>query len=174
MRKLMMYAALAAPLFLAACGGNKSDSADSDTTMTDTAASTLPEVSTPSATVSNTVELTANDQMKYSTTEIRVKAGEQVTLTLKNVGTMPKESMGHNFLLLGGGTDVEAFATKAMVAKETDYIPADMKSSVMANTKLLGPGESATITFTVPAGTYDFICSFPGHYAQMRGKLIAE
>lgn len=174
MRKLMMYAALAAPLFLAACGGNKSDSADSDTTMTDTSASALPEVSTPSATVSNTVEITANDQMQFSTNEIRVKAGEQVTLTLKNVGTMPKESMGHNFLLLGGGTDVEAFATKAMVAKETDYIPADMKSSIMANTKVLGPGESETITFTVPAGTYDFICSFPGHYAQMKGKLIAE
>jgi len=174
MRKLMMYAALAAPLFLAACGGNQTDTAGDDATTTDTSAATLPEVTTPSATVSNTVEITANDQMKFSVTEIRVKAGEEVTLTLKNVGTMPKESMGHNFLLLGGGTDVEAFATKAMVAKETDYIPADEKASVMANTKLLGPGESDTITFTVPAGTYDFICSFPGHYAQMRGKLIAE
>lgn len=171
MRKLMMYAALAAPLFLAACGGDqKSETTDA----ADTAASTLPEVTTPSATVSNTVEITGNDQMKFSTTEIRVKAGEQVTLTLKNVGTMPKESMGHNFVLLGGGTDVEAFAMKAMVAKDTDYIPADLKSSIMANTKLVGPGETVTITFTVPAGTYDYICTFPGHYASMRGKLIAE
>ena len=174
MRKLMMYAALAAPLFLAACGGDqKTDSSDQATTA-DTSAAALPEVTTPSATVSNTVEITGNDQMKFSTTEIRVKAGEQVTLTLKNVGTMPKESMGHNFVLLGGGTDVEAFAMKAMVAKATDYIPADMKTSIMSNTKLLGPGESETITFTVPAGTYDFICTFPGHYASMRGKLIAE
>ena len=173
MRKFMMYAALAAPLFLASCGGNN-ETASEDATTADTTASTLPEVTTPSATVSNTVEITANDEMKFSTTEIRVKAGEEVTLTLKNAGTMPKESMGHNFLLLGGGTDVEGFATKAMVAKETDYIPADMKSSILAHTKLLGPGESDTITFTVPAGTYDFICSFPGHYAQMRGKLIAE
>lgn len=165
----MMYAAIAAPLFLAACGGDKKVESASDTTAT-----SLPEVTTPSATVSNTVELTGSDQMKYSTTEIRVKAGEQVTLTFKNIGTMPKESMGHNFILLGGGTDVEAFAMKAMVAKATDYIPADMKSSIMANTKLLGPGESDTITFTVPAGTYDFICTFPGHYASMRGKLIAE
>ena len=172
MRKLMMYAAIAAPLFLAACGGDQK--AESDSTTTDTTASTLPEVTTPSATVSNTVEITGNDQMKYSVTEIRVKAGEQVTVTFKNVGTMPKESMGHNFVLLGGGTDVEAFAMKAMVAKASDYIPADLKSSIMANTKLLGPGESDTITFTVPAGTYDFICTFPGHYASMRGKLIAE
>ena len=169
----MMYAAIAAPLFLTACGGNKT-AEESEATTTDTTASTLPEVSTPAATVSNTVEITGNDQMKYSVTEIRVKAGEQVTLTFKNVGTMPKESMGHNFVLLGGGTDVEAFAMKAMVAKDSDYIPADLKSSIMANTKLLGPGESDTITFTVPAGTYEFICTFPGHYASMRGKLIAE
>jgi len=174
MRKLMMYAALAAPLFFAACGGDKKTDTSDQATTADTSAAALPEVTTPSATVSNTVEITGNDQMKFSTTEIRVKAGEQVTLTLKNVGTMPKESMGHNFVLLGGGTDVEAFAMKAMVAKATDYIPADMKTSIMSNTKLLGPGESETITFTVPAGTYDFICTFPGHYASMRGKLIAE
>lgn len=173
MRKLMMYAAIAAPLFLAACGGDKKADTDQAST-TDTTAAALPEVSAPAATVSNTVELTANDQMKYNLTEIRVKAGEEVTLTLKNIGTMPKESMGHNFLLLGGGTDVEAFAMKAMVAKDTEYVPAEMKSSVMASTKVVGPGESVTIKFTVPAGTYDFICSFPGHYASMRGKLIAE
>ncbi|HUH33078.1 MAG TPA: azurin [Daejeonella sp.] len=173
MRKLMMFAALAAPLFLASCGGDKKTDTSDQATTADTSAA-LPEVTTPSATVSNTVSITGNDQMKYSVTEIRVKAGEQVTLTFKNEGTMPKESMGHNFVLLGGGTDVEAFAMKAMVAKATDYIPADMKSSIMVHTKLLGPGESETITFTVPAGTYDFICTFPGHYASMRGKLIAE
>lgn len=174
MRKLMMYAALAAPLFLAACGGNQTDTATEDATTTDTTAAALPEVTTPSATVSNTVEITGNDQMKFSVTEIRVKAGEQVTLTLTNAGTMPIESMGHNFILLGGGTDVEAFSMKAMVAKATDYIPAELESSIVAHTKLLGPGQSDTITFTVPAGTYEFICSFPGHYASMRGKLIAE
>lgn len=171
MRKLMMYAAIAAPLFLAACGGDKKAETESTT---DTTSAALPEVTTPSATVSNTVEITGNDQMQYSMTEIRVKAGEQVTLTFKNVGTMPIASMGHNFILLAGGTDVEAFAMKAMVAKAENYVPSELKSSIMANTKLLGPGESDTITFTVPAGTYDYICSFPGHYASMRGKLIAE
>ena len=175
MRKLMMYAAFAAPLFLASCGGNqKTESTENQAATTDTTAAALPEVTTPAATVSNTVDLTANDQMKYSMNEIHVKAGEKVTLTLKNVGTMPKASMAHNFILLSGGTDKEAFAMKAMVAKTTDYIPAALSKSIMAHTKLLGPGESDTITFTVPAGTYEFICSFPGHYASMNGKLIAE
>lgn len=174
MRKIMMYAAFVAPIFLASCGGN-TETANTEATTTDTTASaTLPEVTTETTAVSNTIEITANDAMKFSTTEIRVKAGEKVTLTLKNIGTMPKESMGHNFLLLGDGTDLEAFAMKAMVAKDSDYIPGDFKDAIIAHTKLTGPGESDTITFTVPAGTYEFICSFPGHYAAMRGKLIAE
>ena len=46
---------------------------------------------------------------------------------------------------------------------------------VFAATKLLKPGESDTITFTAPpAGTYPFICTYPGHYPKMQGKLIAE
>ena len=50
-----------------------------------------------------------------------------------------------------------------------------MKSDVIAHTKLLGPGESDEITFKVPdAGVYDFICTFPGHFGTMRGKIVAE
>ena len=41
--------------------------------------------------------------------------------------------------------------------------------------KLIGGGEETTVTFDAPAkGTYDFICSFPGHYALMKGKFIVE
>ncbi|EOR93640.1 Azurin [Arcticibacter svalbardensis MN12-7] len=111
--------------------------------------------------------------MKYDLTEIKVKAGEEVTLTLKNAGTMAKEAMGHNFVLLAQGADVAAFATEAMANKASDYIPTGSKA-ILVHTKLLGPGESDTITFTVPAGEYEFICSFPGHYGMMRGKVIAE
>ena len=172
MKKILFLVALATPFFLASCGGNKTTEQTADTT-----AAALPEVSTtmPADTAgSNTVDLTGNDQMKYSKTEIRVKAGEKVTLTLKNIGTMPKEAMSHNFILLKNGTDIEQFALKAAVAKSTDYIPAEMKGAILAHTKLVGTGESDTITFTVPKGEYEFICSFPGHWASMRGKLIAQ
>jgi azurin len=103
--------------------------------------------------------------------EIRVKANEKVTLTLKNVGTMPKDAMGHNFVLLKDGTDLSAFATSAISAP--DHIPAN-NPAIVAHTKLLGPGESDTIEFTVPAGSYTYICSFPGHYMTMTGVLTAE
>ncbi len=159
MKKLLRLTVLATLFFLAACGGNKEQK---------TGTANQPE-QVP-ANVSNTVELTANDQLKFDKTEITVKAGQKVTLTLKNIGTMPKESMGHNFVLLKDGTDLDAFEKEAMQAPE--HIPAG-NPAVVAHTKLLGPGESDTIEFTVPAGDYTFICSFPGHYKTMLGILTA-
>lgn len=121
------------------------------------------------------VRLTANDQMRFSTTRIHVKSGEKVKVELKNVGTLPKDAMGHNLVVLKPGTEVTAFAAKAMSAKATGYIPADAQDQIIAHTKLLGPGESDTIEFEVPGpGTYAFLCSFPGHVALMNGQLVVE
>ena len=122
-----------------------------------------------------TVALTGNDAMKYNLKEIKVAAGRTVKLTLSHAGKLSKAAMGHNFVLLKAGTDVVAFATKAVSAAATAYIPASEKGSVLASTKVVGSGESDTIEFAAPAaGSYDFICSFPGHYAMMRGKLIVQ
>ena len=118
--------------------------------------------------------LESTDQMTFGTTEIKVKEGQKITLTLKHVGKMPASVMGHNFVLLKQGTDLQSFATEAMNAKNTDYVPEGSKD-VIASTKVIGGGESTTITFDAPAkGTYDYICSFPGHYSIMKGKLIVE
>jgi azurin len=175
--KKQVLTLLAVAAILASCGGNqesKDSSTESTTTPAQTETSTTAGTEQAGAVVSNTVEITANDQMKFSVTEIRVKAGEEVTVTLKNEGTMAKEAMGHNFVLLTPGTNVEEFAQTAMNNKANDYIPESLKSAIVAHTKLLGPNESDTITFTVEKGEYEFICSFPGHYGSMRGKLIAE
>ncbi len=119
------------------------------------------------------VVIEANDAMQYNTKKIVVKAGQTVKLTLKNVGKMAKSAMGHNFVLLKKGTDMAKFATDAMKAKATDYIPAG--DLIIVHTKLLGGGEEDTITFEAPEkGEYDFLCSFPGHYAMMKGKFVVE
>ena len=120
------------------------------------------------------VSLSAGDQMQFSKNEIRVKAGSTVKLTFTHTGEMDEKVMGHNFVLLKQGTDISAFGQKAMQAAENDFIPED-EEQVIAHTQIIGGGESTTIEFTAPeAGTYDFICSFPGHYAVMRGKFIVE
>ncbi|MCA0267617.1 MAG: azurin [Bacteroidetes bacterium] len=118
------------------------------------------------------VEITGNDALQFNTTAFTVKAGDSVTVTFKNIGTQPKDVMGHNFVLLASGSDVAAFATSAMSAKDTDYVPAG-ETAVLAHTKLLGPGETDTITFVAPAaaGDYPFLCSFLGHSGTMKGVM---
>ena len=121
------------------------------------------------------VVVEANDMMQFNLKEIKVPAGSTVALTLKHVGKIAKAAMGHNLVILTAGADVNGFATAAMSAKDEDYLPKAQAASVLAATKLLGGGESDTIVFKAPAaGSYDFLCSFPGHYAIMKGKFIVE
>ncbi|MBA6152840.1 azurin [Gelidibacter maritimus] len=118
-----------------------------------------------------TILLNSNDKMQFDKTEITAYEGQTIILTLKHTGTMPVTAMGHNFVLISNGISVSEFAKIAIKAKENDYIPTDLKH-VIAYTDLIGGGESTSVTFKAPAkGTYDFLCSFPGHYAIMKGKF---
>ena len=124
-----------------------------------------------------TIELTGNDQMKFDKTELTAKPGETIRVVVKSVGTMAKTIMAHNFVLLKLDADVAEFNTAAFSARATDFIPPDKKEVIIANTALAGAGETVEVTFKAPAkaGSYNFLCSFPGHYALgMRGKLIVK
>ena len=128
-------------------------------------------VSAQSNSVSNNVILNSNDQMKFDKRIIRVNANESVTLTLNHTGRFPAISMGHNFVLIKKDIDVDDYALRAVSARDNDYIPEG--GDEIAFTKMLGGGESDTITFDAPEpGTYTFICSFPGHYQLMMGEFI--
>ncbi len=121
------------------------------------------------------VVLSSSDQMKYDKSEITVPGGKKIKLTLRHTGKLPKTTMGHNFVLLKQGTDMQKFAAEAIKAKANGYIPVSMKDVVVAHTRIIGGGETDTITFDAPAaGTYDFLCSFPGHNAVMKGKFIVK
>ena len=120
---------------------------------------------------SNVVELGASDDMKFDANEIRVEGGKKVTVNLTHKGQLPAASMGHNFVLLKKGVDIQQFALRAMNAADTAYIPAG--DEVIAHTKVIGGGESTSVTFDAPEpGTYLFLCTFPGHFAMMQGKFI--
>jgi azurin len=123
------------------------------------------------------IELTGNDQMKYNLATIAAKPGEALHVRIKSIGTIPKAAMGHNFVLLAKGTDPKAFTNAAANAYATGYIPPEFKAKVLASTTLVGPGESADVTFKAPTapGTYTFLCSFPGHFlAGMKGTLVVK
>ena len=116
-----------------------------------------------------------DDMMKFNLDRMEVWEGQTVKLTLKHTGTMPVESMGHNWTLLKQGVDVMEFGAASATAKDTDYLPAGKEGDVIAKTKTIGGGEEVTIEFAAPTkGTYDFICAFPGHYGMMKGKFVVK
>jgi azurin len=185
MKRLFFVSAAAALLFLASCGGNGSNennnTTSADTTSTSSSAATteekpgadIPGIDTVA--VTDHIKLDGMDDMKYDRTLFKVKAGQKITLDFKNIGKQPAAAMSHNVVILKPGTDVQAFGEAAIPAAKTEHIPPSMTDDVIAHTKLLGPGQTDQITFTLPdAGVYDFICTFPGHFGTMRGKIVAE
>ena len=121
------------------------------------------------------IGITGNDMMQFSTKELRVRPGTNITLTLRHIGKMDITVMGHNFVLLKPGTEITDFSIQAANAgKPEDWIPNDGKS-VIAHTEMIGGGQSTSVSFTAPeTGSYDFVCSFPGHSGLMKGKFIVE
>ena len=115
--------------------------------------------------------------MKFNVTEIHAKPGEALAVTLTNEGTIPKFSMGHNWVLLTAGADLNSSKREPSTAAATEYVPASLANEVLASTKLLGPKQSDTVLFYAPKtpGRYPFLCAFPGHMqVGMKGDLIVE
>lgn len=121
-----------------------------------------------------TVEITGNDQMQYNVKSFEVTEGDTVTVSFKHIGQLPVVAMGHNLAIVKPGTELPMFSAKAASAKDSGFIPqeAESKDLIVAHTKMLGGGESDTITFTAPApGDYPYLCTFPGHFAIMQGVM---
>ncbi len=162
MKKLILISVLS--IGLISCGSDKKET-EKTSIKTETAQETS---------ISNEISLKGNDEMKFDKTKFTVNAGQEVTLTFTNEGVLPLETMGHNVVVLEKKADVAKFANASAKAKETNYISDLYITDIIAQTKLLGPGESETIKFTLKeAGEYTFICTFPGHWIAMKGAITA-
>jgi azurin len=139
-----------------------------------TAAKEKPKPAASSAV--RTVEIAGGDDMKYSVTDIPAKAGETLRIRLTSKGTLPKIAMAHNVVVLKPTAKQLDFVNAASQARATDFIPPDMKDQVLGATTLAGPGETVEVTVKIPAaGTYPYLCTFPGHFAAgMRGTIVAK
>ena len=167
MKSTITVSLLACGLVLAGCGKQEAPA---------TPSASAPAAA-PAAPAVAVIEITANDAMKFSLTRFEVAAGQEVKVIFTNLGTMPKQAMGHNFIVLKKDADVKAFADAAVMAAATDYVPAAKADQVIAHTKLLGPKQSEEVTFKAPAdkGDYPFICSFPAHFLSgMKGVMVVK
>ena len=175
MQKILSSTVLASLLVLAGCGGGEKKSTSTTPSEPAQAAPAAEPVSVENGV--KVVHLTGNDTMKFNLTTIEAAPGESMRVELKNIGKMPKQAMAHNFILLQPMPDTELNAigiTASMAAPK--YLPKDMSKVIAHSTRMLGPGESEPIEFNAPTepGEYPYICTFPGHFATMRGKLIVK
>lgn len=116
--------------------------------------------------------LNSNDKREFDQKQIRVREWERIRITLRHTGIPPKDVLGHNFVLLAEGTDLDSFARIACTAGDTCYVPS---GNVLAHTRLIGGGESPSVEFNAPPqGVYDFISTFPGSHLRMKGKFVVE
>lgn len=123
------------------------------------------------------IEITANDQMRFSTKKIEGKVGVPMEITLKHIGKIPKASMSHNMVILKPGSMMAMISAKCSQAKDNNYIATDAesKAAILAYSPQLGPGETYVIKFTpTEVGNYPYLCTFPGHFSEMNGVITVK
>src|SRR5450755_2429031 len=123
----------------------------------------------------DSIQLKANENMRFDKELFRVRAGKKISLIFKNTGAKSAASMTHNVVILKSGVDIADFADIAHNAKTEQYVPSSLDSLIIAHTRLVSGGYSDQVEFIIPKpGIYDFICSFPGHWGTMQGKIVAQ
>ena len=120
------------------------------------------------------LRIEAGPALQFVQKELRAKAGERLTLVFTNPDVMP-----HNWALLRPGAveRVGELANRLITAPDgfaRHYVPES--PDVLCHTRLLDPGTKTAIHFDAPLqpGSYPYLCTFPGHWALMRGVLVVE
>ena len=110
--------------------------------------------------------------MRYKQQYLETTPGAKIKFTFYN-----PDDMEHNFVLTSGkrGDRVGlAAADLGLQGPAMDYVPE--MPEVLVHTKLVAPETEDTIYFTAPTkpGTYEYVCTVPGHYKVMRGILVVR
>lgn len=107
-------------------------------------------------------------EIAFEPANMTLVEGAEVTLTFKNQSSA--EGMLHNFVLIPTGIGQEIATAGIAAGEAANFTPTDDR--IIVSTKMTTMGEELTVTFTAPkAGSYEYICTYPGHYPAMVGKL---
>jgi uncharacterized cupredoxin-like copper-binding protein/lysophospholipase L1-like esterase len=120
-----------------------------------------------------TVEIaTVPERMLFTPTEFTVKTGQPVKLVVSN-----PDLMQHNLLIVQPGALEEVGTAANEMAKDPNgvakhFIPASNR--ILHATKLLEPNTGQVLRFNAPKepGVYPYVCTFPGHWVIMNGKMV--
>ncbi|MEO8365593.1 MAG: azurin [Pseudoxanthomonas sp.] len=197
MKSRLTFLAAACTLVLAACGKPPAPTETTTATPAPAAepapvaaepapvvtpeAAPAPAASTdkPAAVVANCATvIEGNDAMQFNVGSITIPAScSEFKITLNHTGKLPAAAMGHD-VVITTMADMPAVAAEGMGAgAAANYVKAD-DARVIAHTKVIGGGESTSVSFAVSklkgSGPYEFFCSFPGHSAMMKGTIAVQ
>ena len=120
------------------------------------------------------IQVQAIPGLLYDVTEIKAKPGERLTIEFKNTDSIP-----HNWVLARAGTLQEVgMASNNMLsnpkAAELHYVPES--DDVLHYTPMLYHNQRHSMNLNAPEqpGRYPYLCTFPGHWAVMKGELVVE
>ena len=124
------------------------------------------------------VTLQTDDALRFSPSHIVVPAQcKDFTVKLTHTGHLPPLAMSHNWVLTKK-SDLDGVARTGMLAGADAHHVDQTDKRVIAHTKLIGTGETTSVTFAVAqlkAGEpYVFLCTFAGHSPIMRGTLSVQ
>ncbi len=110
------------------------------------------------------------DSLEFDTGLMEVEAGSEVALYLDNVSSLYE----HNLIIVRQG-EKDAVSERGAAAGPADgWLQAD-DPDVIAGVELVGPGRAGEASFAAPeAGSYQFVCTFPGHNATMFGDFVVN
>jgi len=109
--------------------------------------------------------------MAFEPKVVYAKSNTLIKVSLINHGT--DTMMIHNIIFVQKGKADEMGVKALRAGVEKSYIPDH--PAVIAASSLVQPLDSVQLNFPAPpVGTYPFICSYPGHYLQMRGRLVVK
>jgi len=122
----------------------------------------------------STVIITGNDNMQFDRKKFSVISGTRVKLIFKNIG----KNMKHNLVILKKGKKATNWGQTVFNKGgnlKNNFVPDSLKEDVIAHTKILEPGKSEIIIFDAPKiGIYEYVCTLPGHFDKMKGKMIVK
>lgn len=123
-----------------------------------------------------TIKLTGNDAMQFDQKTATVSAScASIKIEFTHVGKLPATAMGHN-VVISPTKDVAGAAADGMKAGAAAGYVKKGDARVIAATPIVGGGAKAGAKFAgkllKAGGDYSFYCSFPGHSAIMKGKLV--
>ncbi|HEY1034220.1 MAG TPA: azurin [Pseudoxanthomonas sp.] len=124
------------------------------------------------------ITVEATDMMTFNLKSIRVPGDcAQLRVTLKHVGRMPAQAMGHNWVLTETRHHRDVGLAGGRMKLADEYLPRN-DTRVIAHTRVIGGGQTAEVVFPTArlhkGGAYTFFCSFPGHWNMMKGTLLFE